>query len=177
MASSFDSAVVGSAPSFPKQDGTCKLEVTEGLVTDLPFPEPGKIHWGNWVNILDRQASGDYVYVTFGAGKVRIVDVSDPSAPEEVAEVDPGGFAIALTLEGDYLYVTKSDVDTQLLQLVVVDVSEPDNPKMIDSIATESMFGFGGASLAYMWARPQVIGNYVYIAGVNYMDVIEVSRR
>jgi hypothetical protein len=55
-----------------------------------------------------------------------------------------------------------------------VDVSEPSNPKVIDSIETEFMFGFGGATLAYMWAHPQVVKDYIYIAGVNYMDVFRL---
>jgi len=161
-----------SNPASPKTIGTYELEVPEGLVTELPF-YTGEIHWGNWASIIDMHASGNYVYVTFGAGQVRVIDVSDPLFPKEVAEIDLSGFGIALTLEDDYLYITKSDVESQRLQLVIVDISEPSNPKVIDSLATESIFGFGGSSYAYCWARPQVIGKYIYVAGINYMDVIE----
>jgi len=165
-----------STPTSPEQVGTCELEVSEPLVTEAPFPVPGIVHWANWANILDIDISGNYVYVTFGAGQVRIVDVSVPSAPEEVAEVNPGGFAIALTIEDDYLYVTGSHAEDQKLQLTLVDISEPGNPRVIDSISTESMFAFGGASFAYCWARPQVIGDYIYLAGLNYLDVIKFNN-
>lgn len=161
-----------SNPVFPEAIGTCELEVPVGLVTELPF-YTGEIHWGNWASIIDMQASGDYVYVTFGAGQVRIIDVSNPSFPQEVARVDLNGFAIALTLKDDYLYVTKSDVDSQMLQLAIIDITESSNPKLIHSVITESIFGFGGSSYAYCWARPQVIGDYVYVAGINYMDVVK----
>ena len=163
-----------SIPSSPEQVGTCVLEVSQDLVTELPFPEPGQIHWANWANIIDLQASGDYVYVTFGAGQLRIIDVSDPAAPHEVADVDLGGFAIALTLEDDLLYVTKSDAETQLLQLCIVDISNPESPGLLDTIVTESIFGFGGATYGYCWMRPQVIGNYIYVAGLNYMDIMDI---
>jgi len=163
-----------SLPSSPRQVGACELAVSEGLVTELPFYMPGEIHWRNWASIIDVQASGDYVYVTFGAGQLRVIDVSDPASPVEVAAADLGGFAIALTLKDDVLYVTKSDTETQVLQLCIVDISNPESPGLLDTVVTESVFGFGGASLAYCWMRPQVIGNYVYVASVNYMDVIEI---
>jgi len=163
-----------STPSSPKQVGACELAVSEGLVTELPFYQPGEIHWTNWASIINLQASGDYVYVTFGAGQLRVIDVSDPAAPKETTDADLGGFAIALTLKDDYLYMTKSDVESQKLQLVIMDVSEPGNPKVIDSVATESDFGFGGASFAYCWARPQVTNDYIYIAGINYLDVFKL---
>lgn len=165
-----------SNTASPKVISNYELEVPEGVVTELRPSYTGEIHWGNWAGIIDMQASGDYVYLTFGAGQVRIIDISNPSSPEEVAEIDIGGFAITLTLEDDYLYVTKSDVDSQILQLSIIDVSESDNPKVIDSMAPESIFGFGRASFTYCWTRPQVIGEYIYIAGVNYMDVIKIKK-
>jgi hypothetical protein len=164
-----------STPSSPHQVGTCELEVSGNLTTDLPFPEPGKVHWGNWAHINDIQASGDYVYVTFGAGQVRIIDVSDPAYPKEVAHVDLNGFTISLTLKDNLLCVTRSDADNPVLHLCIVDISETDNPKVIDSIATESMFGFGGATLGYMWARPQIIGECIYVAGINYFDIFNLK--
>jgi hypothetical protein len=164
-----------STPSSPRQVGTCELEVSGNLTIDLPFPEPGKVHWGNWAHINDIQASGDYVYVTFGAGQVRIIEVSDPVNPKEVAYVDLGGFAISLTLKDNLLYVTRSDADDPVLHLCILDVSEIDNPKVIDSIATGSMFGFGGATLGYMWARPQIIGDCIYVAGINYFDIFNLE--
>jgi hypothetical protein len=164
-----------STPSSPRQVGTYELEVSGNLTTDLPFPEPGKVHWVNWAHINDIQASGDYVYVAFGAGQGRIIDVSDPVDPKEVAYVDLGGFTISLTLKDNLLYVTRSDADNPVLHLCIVDVLELDNQKVIDSIATESMFGFGGATLGYMWARPQIIGECIYVAGINCFDVFNLK--
>ena len=163
-----------SDPAFPEAVGSCELEVPEGLVKELPF-YTGEIHWGNWASIIDMEASGDYVYVTFGAGQVRVIDVSDPTASHEVADIDLSGFAIALTLKDNFLYVTKSDAETQKMQMAIVDISEPGKPAIVGSVVTESLFGFGGASMAYMWWCPQIIGDYVYIAGLNYMDIVEVN--
>lgn len=163
-----------SNPASPKTLCTYELEVHEGLVTQLPNPVPGQIHWDKWANIIDLQASGDYVYVTFGAGQLRVIDISDPATPNEVADVDLGGFAIALTLKDNLLYLTKSDKETTKLQLFILDISQPESPQLLDSMVTKSVFGFGGATYGYCWMRPQVIGSYVYVAGLNYMDIIEI---
>ncbi len=167
-----------SAPRSPKTLCTYELNVPESLTRELPFGGPGsEIEgniWDNWANIIDLQAAGDYLYVTFGAGQLRVIDVSDPAAPQEVADVDLGGFAIALTLEDDVLYVTKSGKETNKIQLCILDVSQPNSPRLMDCVETETVFGFGGGTLACFWTRPQVIDNYVYVASVDYMDVIEI---
>lgn len=164
-----------STPSSPRQIGTYELEVSGNLTTVLPFPEPGKVHWTNWAHINDILAYGDYVFVALGAGQVRIIDVSDPVAPKEIAYVDLRSFTISLTLKDNLLYVTSSDADNPVLHLCIVDISEINNPKVIDSIATGSMFGFGGATLGYMWARPQIIGECIYVAGINYFNVFNLK--
>ena len=86
-----------------------------------------------------------------------------------------GGFVIAMTLQGETLYVTKSGDDAVTVQLCLVDISQPESPKLMDSVDTESWFGFGGATMAYMWGCPIIVGDYVYIPGVNYMDIVEVK--
>lgn len=163
-----------STPASPTTLGTYELNVPESLVKELPAPEPGQNIWDNWANIIDLQVSEDYLYVTFGAGQLRVIDISNPAAPKEVADVNLGGFAIALTLEDDILYVTKSGKEANKIQLCILDVSQPENPRLMDCVETQTEFGFGGATLACFWTRPQVIGNYVYVAGLNYMDVIEI---
>jgi len=55
-----------------------------------------------------------------------------------------------------------------------VDVSEPENPRLIDSIMTESDFILGGVTFAYCWVRPQVIGNLIFIPGMRYLDIFEL---
>jgi hypothetical protein len=164
-----------STPSSPKQVGTCDLAVSDNLVTELPFYQLGEIHWANWASIMDFQTSGNYVYVAFGAGQVRVVDVTTPSTPKEVATALTGGFAIALSLQNNLLYVTKSDKDSQKLQMSIVDISQPESTRLLDSVMTESVFGFGGASYSYCWIRPRVIGDYVYIAGANYLDIFKTK--
>lgn len=168
-----------SDPASPEKLCAYELDVPEGLVREMPFAGPdSEIEghpWDNLASIIDLQSCGDYLYVTFGAGQLRVIDISDPAVPKEVADVELGGFVIAMTLEDDNLYVTKSGNEASTLQLCLLDISRPDSPKLIDSVDTESIFGFGGASLAYMWTCPLVIGDYIYIAGHYYMDIVEIK--
>jgi hypothetical protein len=163
-----------SVPSSPQQLGTCNLALSDDLTTELPFPEPGEVHWANWANIIDLQVSVNYVYATFGAGGLRVIDVSDPNAPHEVAEVDIGGFAVMLTLKDNLLYMTKSSAEMLKLEMSIIDISQPESPRVLDSVTTESWFGFGGATLSHCFMRPQVVGDYVYVAGMNYLDVYRI---
>jgi hypothetical protein len=71
--------------------------------------------------------SGGYLYVPAWANGLRILDVSEPSDPAEVAALDEtqlGGYANSLDVEGNYLYVLVSEQGMQ-----VVDVSNPRGPK------------------------------------------------
>ena len=165
-----------STPSSPKQVGYCELAVSDNLVTELPFYQPGEIHWANWASVMDLQTSGNYVYVAFGAGQVRVIDVTTPSTPKEVTATSTSGFAITLTLQDNLLYLSRSDKDSQKLQMSIIDISQPEIPRLLDTVVIESVFGFGGASYSYCWIRSQVMDDYVYIAGANYMDILKIQN-
>jgi hypothetical protein len=66
-------------PASPQKLGVCELALGGGLITDVPYDQ-GVYDWANWANIFDIKASGDYVYAAFGAGQVRVIDVSDPES-------------------------------------------------------------------------------------------------
>ena len=116
------------------------------------------------------------MYATFGAGQVRVIDVSTPSSPKEVANINVGGFAIKLEIKDNLLFVTKSDIESHKLQLSLLDISQPECPKLLGSVITESIFGFGGATFAYCFTQPQIIDKYVYVAGINYLDIFEIKN-
>ncbi len=165
-----------SDPATPKQVGTLELDIPDGLSDDIDVSTPGPAPWKNWVHINDIQARGDYVYVTYGAGQVQVIDVSDPATPKQAAMVDTGGFTAVLTLDKDYLYVTTANPETYKTSLVVLDVTDPLHPVTVVSATTETDFILGGATLAYCWTPPQVIGGHVYVAGRYYFDVYKMDK-
>lgn len=164
-----------SKPSSPELICEYDLDVPSGLDRNIPNPGPGKLQWERWATINDLQVSGDHVYVTFGAGRLRVVDVSNPADPHEASNIGLNGFCVSLTLLDNYLFATTADTDTGKLQVCPVDISQPEHPALIDYIPTQSDFVLGGVTFAYCWERPLVTGDYVYIAGRDYIDIIKIK--
>ncbi len=163
-----------SDPSSPKQITTYDLALGGDLSTELAY-DKGTYFWSNWADIWDLQAAGDYLYVAFGAGKLRVINIADPAKPVEAAAVDTGGFGIKITLKDNLLYMTVSDWETRMMQLCVVDITQPEKPFVLGTALTESGFAFGGAYWGYILIPPQVIGDYVYIPGLKDMDIFKIS--
>jgi len=99
-----------SSPENPEKLADYEVAMSGKLSTKMGWSDH-IMDWSNWAQINDIQASGDYVYITFGAGQVRVIDVSNPASPRETTPINLGGFAISLTLKGTLLYVTESDYE------------------------------------------------------------------
>jgi hypothetical protein len=69
-------------------------------------------------------ASDNYVYVADGKGYLRVIDVSDPTQPTEVASLVEHSYAQGLALDGTTLYIADNPFG-----LRVVDVSDTLNPR------------------------------------------------
>ncbi len=72
--------------------------------------------------------AGDLAYLA--GSRLRVVDVSDPTAPLEVASLDTPGSTLDLALDGSLLYLAQGSSGLQ-----VVDVSTP-TPQLIGSLDT-----------------------------------------
>jgi hypothetical protein len=110
-------------------------------------------------NVRDVLISGDYAYLA-NVGGVHIVDVSNPSAPEEkLAHATPGR-AVGLFLDGTTLYVAD---DTE--GLYILDVTDPLNPAFVGQMDTS-----GNAN------HVAVQGDYAFVAdGDNGLRIADVS--
>jgi len=129
---------------------------------------------GENIGALGVDVLGEYAYVTIGYGEdghsgLRIVDVSDPTAPVEVGIYDTQAHpcdvdvahAHATDLGSTYAYVV-TDHPTGTLQ--IVDVSNPAAPV---GISTYNLAGPGNGI--------QVLGDYAYVAG-DGLRIIDVSN-
>ena len=107
-----------------------------------------------WVEV-----DGDYAFVATGYG-FKILDVTDPTDPQEIAHVPTDGDTRNLTSSGDYLYTCDA-----LGGMSVYDKSVIDNPVFLDKINTP-----GNVRSVYPY------GNYVYAATESYgVQIIDVS--
>ncbi len=95
-----------------------------------------------------------------GFAGIRIIDVSDPTTPNEVSHYSPSRYTFNVYVSGNYAYVASSPRG-----LVMIDVSDPANPQ---EVSHYSMPDFANSI--------DVSGNYVYLADGNAgLRIIDVS--
>ena len=120
---------------------------------DLPF---------NDVFGLDRK--DDLVFVANGNGGVQLFDISDVSAPYNVAFIKPNGFARDVKVSGNYAYIAASNEG-----VVAVDIANPNLP-VIDVLDT-----LGIAN------RLKIVGDRLYVSNMSglgrtsQLNVIDIS--
>ena len=103
--------------------------------------------------------AGDHAYVADSSG-LRVVDVTDPTAPVVVGGCGMWDDSWSVALAGNYAYVADRAGGLQ-----VVDVSDPTAPVVVGAC------GFPG------WAvSVAVAGKYAYVGAVGSLEVVDVSN-
>ncbi|MEZ4510369.1 MAG: hypothetical protein R3C62_00700 [Chloroflexota bacterium] len=110
--------------------------------------------------IHDIETSGNYAFVPQGKW-FRVVDITNPTIPTDVAVITATtSWLRSVTVSDSYAYLTSGSDG-----LIVVDISSPNSPSVVGSIATQN------------YAQGLVKqGNYVYLALTNAILVIDVSN-
>lgn len=109
--------------------------------------------------------AGNYAYVAAGTGGLRVVDVSDPTAPAEVGVYDTPGYAHDVYVADSYAYVA------DVASLRVMDVSNPTAPQQVGfyDLPRGDSFRMGAYGI-------YVAGAYAYVAaGWDGLRVVDVS--
>lgn len=115
----------------------------------------------NTVGIVwDVAVSGTYAYLAVnGIPGFRVVDVSNPSAPQEVAVLNGSWNANGVFVKGNVAYVA-----TDFHGLTIVDVSSPAAPSLLGSLDTGTSWDV------------EVFGNTAYVAGgFGGLHIIDVA--
>ncbi len=139
-------------------------------IVDISDPEQLEvvgIFNDNYRDVYSVCVSGDYAYINFVIdyyGIIRerglvILDISEPSSPEEVGACETPRRARKITVVGDCAYLAAQD------RLIIIDVSNPANP---------SEMGFYETSRVYdVFVRD----NYAYIArDIGSLLIIDISN-
>lgn len=90
---------------------------------------------------------------------MKVLDVSDPAAMQELATVITPGDSRSLVLRGDYAYVADG-VDHGL---TIIDISVPSAPAVVGNVP-----GFTGNGV-------EVLGKYAYLAAADGLYVADIS--
>ncbi len=116
----------------PSDNCSLELELVEGQSDFFSSADVGS-------HGTDIVVDGNYAYLT--TGKVNeglvVVDITDPSDPEEEEDLDIGGKGRYLVKSGNYLYI---GVENSSKGLAIVDVSDPEDPELIKQV---NLGGYG----------------------------------
>ncbi|MDB4151904.1 hypothetical protein N9740_10540, partial [Pseudomonadales bacterium] len=83
--------------------------------------------------VKDLTVSGHHLYVADDGGAMRIIDISKPTQPLEVAHIDLQPNVRAVAVEGNYAYLTAG-----WLGLVIIDISDPQKPRQVRKFKTQN---------------------------------------
>jgi hypothetical protein len=107
------------------------------------------------------QVVGNYAYVADDSSGLRIIDISNPTAPILKGTYDTPNGASGVQVVGNYAYVADGSSGLQ-----IIDISNPTTPTLKGNCNTSGN--------AY---RVQVVGNYAYVAdGSSGLQIIDISN-
>ena len=116
--------------------------------------------------ITDLYVSGDHAYLGSFAGTVYIVDISDPSNLHLVAQISMPGPALDLKVEGDLLAVGVQQRGEDF-GLVLIDISEPSEPKVLSRF---SQAGWRGVHNLFLYQQRAYIAHASSL-GLSIVDI------
>jgi phosphodiesterase/alkaline phosphatase D-like protein len=131
----------------------------------------------------DMVQSGNYIYGISNVGdELIVVDVSDPAAPEIVANVEDGVGGVtmdgprAIAVSGNFAYI----VSQQSLSLEILNISDPLNPTHVGTLVdvneeSPTDPGATGPFLAFP-SGIVVNGNYAYISTYYGLEIVDITN-
>ncbi len=150
-------------------DGTAGLRIidisTPSSPSEVGFFDTSGADFENTGDIHGVFVRGDYAYVASPDyqppthSTLRVIDVSDPTAPVQVAKLYTGGEPRRVFVSGDLAYLTSG------YTFFVIDISDPTAPQVIGS-CTELRND----------AQVIVSGNFAYLAGYDF-TVLDISNK
>lgn len=142
-----DYIYIGEGPRLTILDASDPSQITVSGKTDL-FSDI----------VQDVVIEGNYAYVAADSAGLRIVDVSDPTDPVEVGEVESLGTVSNVTVSGNYTYVVDN------LGLRIIDTSNPNEP------SESGIYELGGIK------HIALKGDYIYVSqGFTTLRIVDIS--
>lgn len=108
------------------------LNVT--LVGSLQVEAPWDPAEGGFFSTTDLFVAGNYGYMGSNSSLLHIIDISDPAAMHQVARLQMPGPALDVKVDGDLAIVAVQNGSINELGLVVIDVSDPPQARIVSTI-------------------------------------------
>ncbi len=105
--------------------------------------------------------SGNYAYIANWSDGFKVIDITDPVAPQQVAQIDFPGQCFDLSLDGDYAYLGNGDEG-----LRIIDISNPLLPTHASTFTPVE---------AAIFEYTQVIDTIAYSATQSGLYILDIS--
>jgi len=90
---------------------------------------------GDWAHGPTQGVAGNGTTAVFGSGRmVRVADITDPTNPTLLADLNMGGLVRGIVLEGTHAFVAASESG-----LIIIDISDPIHPTRVGTWLTDDM--------------------------------------
>lgn len=119
-------------------------------------------------SFIDVAVSGDFAYIAASNLGLIVLDISNPASPSKVAQLDTPDRAVRVAISNNLVYLLEINLSSGSFSYVleIVDVSEPDNPRTVDSTELTTMLP---TYLSLVEA-----GDYIYFLNLDTVVVIDV---
>lgn len=111
--------------------------------------------------VADIVLSGHYALLANSLNGLRVVDLTDPTAPRVVAGLTLNGYAMGVAVQGGYGFVAANDAG-----LAVVDLTDPLRPSLV-----------GHCPLPGNATRLAIAGHYAYVAAMKGgLQIVDIAN-
>lgn len=128
-------------PAYLTEDPRLGESLNVTLVGGLQVEDPWDPDEGGFFSTADIFVAGNYAYMGSNAGVLHVVDISDPAAMRLVAQVDMPGPAIDVKVHNDLAVVAVQNGPVNEIGMVVVDVSDPPEARIVSILQNEFWSG------------------------------------
>lgn len=114
--------------------------------------------------------SGNYIYMSFySPGEMVVIDVSTPTAPTIVSRLTGLTYPQSIHIEGNYAFITGSQMVIANGHFYVIDISNPASPSVVGSLTNNA--SLVGAE------RVIVDGNYAFVGKSSGIALVNIATK
>ena len=128
------------------------------------------------MTMLHDQRGEDYLYIAHKSGGLTVVDINQSESPIEISNVPFDKLdsldVISLSQEDAFLYLALGNIfnDNQFSGMAIIDIQNPNDPKVMDVWSNETYTGGSGIV--------KVQGNYAYLGAMqNGLIILDISNK
>jgi len=118
--------------------------------------------WDTMDGFFDVTVVGNHAFIASALSGLRVLDITDPSNIKEVTKLDTLVITLSISAYDNLAFLPGAIQEPFHFEMLVVDITEPANPKILDSIEI----------LVFAIERPVKLGDYIYVTGGQSLGII-----